>query len=326
MNFKQACKLDNNQAREHLEKLRWGGEPYCPHCGCLEVTKLQGKSTRPGVHKCKSKACRKQFTVTVGTIFEDSHIELRHWVMAFSLVCSSKKGISALQLQRMLGLGSYKSAWHLAHRIRWAMQNEPMQTILKGTIEMDETYVGGKPPRVPRVKYDLKPGENPPLPRRFGGPGEKLNTGRGTKKTPVAALIERDGKMRTKVLGRVDAKSLRAAVAERVDTEQSRLMSDEFQPYKNVGRMFKLAHDSVCHSAGEYSRDGVHVNSCESFFALLKRGVHGTFHHVSKQHLQRYADEFAFRWNHRKITDAERTEAALMMAPNCRLQYKNRAC
>lgn len=321
MEFKQACKLDNNSAREYLEKLRWGGEPFCPHCGSLSVTKLQGKSTRPGVHKCKDKNCRKQFTVTVGTIFEDSHIELRHWVMAFSLICSSKKGISALQLQRMLGLGSYKSAWHMAHRIRWAMQNEPMQTILKGTIEMDETYVGGKPPRVPRKKHDLKPGENPPLPRRFGGPGEKLTTGRGTKKTPVAALIERGGKMRTKVIDRVTGANLRQAVSEAVDVRESGLMSDEFRTYGSVGRMFHKFHEVVNHSKGEYSRGDAHVNSCESFFALLKRGVHGTFHHVGKQHLQRYADEFAFRWNHRKISDAERTEAALMMAPGCRLQY-----
>lgn len=301
MDFKTASKLDNNQAREYLEKLRWDGKPFCPHCGSMSVTKLQGKSTRPGVHKCKDKNCRKQFTVTVGTIFEDSHIELRHWVMAFCLICSSKKGISALQLQRMLGLGSYKSAWHMAHRIRHAMQQEPMRGLLQGTIEVDETFIGGKP----RSTDDH-------FTRRK----------KWSKKTPVVALIQRDGGMRTKAMRRITSKGLRRAMENHCDFDNSRLMTDQRNQYRMIGREFKGGHGVVQHDIKEYSRGDVHVNSCESFFALLKRGVHGTFHHVSTQHLQRYADEFAFRWNHRKVTDAERTEAALMMAPGCRLTYK----
>jgi transposase-like protein len=165
MDFKTACKLTEDQAREYLESLRWPNGPACVHCGDTNVAKLNGKATRPGVIKCR--ACRKQFTVTVGTIFERSHIELRHWVMAFCLVCSSKKGISALQIQRMLGLGSYKSAWHMAHRIRHAMQNEPLRTMLSGDVEVDESFVGGKP---------RKPS------------GEKSKRGRGTKKTPRCRL------------------------------------------------------------------------------------------------------------------------------------------
>jgi len=166
MTFDEACKLTNEQARDYLERLRWDGKPFCAHCGCLEVTKLNGKATRPGVHKCKG--CRKQFTVTVGTIFEDSHIELRQWVKAFSLVCSSKKGMSAHQLYRMLGLGSYKSAWHMAHRIRFAMKHEPLKELLNGIVESDETWIGG------RVKAGRK--------------GPMLEN-----KTAVQALVQRNG-------------------------------------------------------------------------------------------------------------------------------------
>lgn len=292
MDFDKACKLTNEQAREYLEKLRWNGEPFCAHCASLEVTKLNGKATRPGVYKCRS--CRKQFTVTVGTIFEDSHIELRQWVKAFSLVCSSKKGISAHQLYRMLGLGSYKSAWHMAHRIRWAMQNEPLKGLLAGTIEADETWVG---------------------PRKRGtGSGLKIEN-----KTAVAALVRREGGIRTRVMPRVNKNNLRSFVESMTDPN-SALMTDGLAAYRRIGKRFQK-HESVDHTAGEYARGDAHVNTAEAFFALLKRGIHGTFHHVGKQHLQRYCDEFAFRWNHRKTTDAERTESALRLAPGCRLKY-----
>jgi len=291
MTFDEACKLTNDQARDYLEKLRWDGQPFCAHCGCLEVTKLNGKATRPGVYKCRG--CRKQFTVTVGTIFEDSHIELRQWVMAFCLVCSSKKGISAHQLYRMLGLGSYKSAWHMAHRIRHAMSKEPLKGLLTGVVESDETWVGG-------VKR---------------GMGQAYTH----NKTAVQALIQRGGSMRARAIGRVTPVNLKESLAEYVDTDAT-LHTDDWKGYKVIARRFKK-HETVNHTAGEYARDDVHVNSCESYFALLKRGVHGTFHHVGKQHLQRYCDEFAFRWNHRETTDAERTEAALRLAPGCRLTF-----
>lgn len=297
MTFDQASKLTNETAREYLEKLRWDGQPFCPHCGSLNVAKLNGKATRPGVHKCKDKACRKQFTVTVGTIFEDSHIELRHWVMAFCLVCSSKKGISALQLQRMLGLGSYKSAWHMAHRIRYAMAQQPLKGLLSGTVESDETWIGGK----------VKAGRKGPMLEN---------------KTAVQALIRRDGPMRARAIGRVTVKNLRASFDELVSNDAT-LYTDQLQGYKPLARRF-AKHESVNHSIGEYSRGDVHVNSAESFFALLKRGVHGTFHHVSKAHLQRYCDEFSFRWNHRETADAERTESALRLAPGCRLNYSQK--
>jgi transposase-like protein len=208
MDFQTASKLTDEQARAYLESLRWPNGAVCPHCGQAGASKLNGKATRPGVHKCKNRECRKQFTVTVGTIFERSHIGLREWVMAFALVCASKKGISALQLQRMLGLKSYKSAWHLAHRIRHAMRSEPLRGMLAGTIEMDETYVGGKP-----RKRVAKPGDKP----------------RKSTKTPVVALIQRDGQMRAKAYDRVTGENLRQAVRESVDVMQSKLMTDELR-------------------------------------------------------------------------------------------------
>jgi len=139
----QVSALTEAESRAYLEAIRWPNGPVCPHCGGRNATKLQGKSTRPGVYKCKTKECRKPFTVTVGTIFAGSHIPLRQWVMAFWLLCGSKKGFSALQLQRTLGLKSYQSAWHLAHRIRHAMNEGPLAELLKGTVEVDETYIGG---------------------------------------------------------------------------------------------------------------------------------------------------------------------------------------
>ncbi len=292
MNFDQASKLTESEAREYLESLRWPDGAICGHCGSDNVVKLAGKATRPGVYKCR--ACRQQFTVTVGTIFESSHIPLRKWVMAFALMCASKKGISALQLQRMLGLGSYKSAWHMAHRIRHAMRNEPLKGMLSGTVESDETWVG------PRLR----------------GKGSGLKT---ENKTPVMALIQRDGPMRVRVLPAVTKDNLRAALDEMVD-KNAVLMTDGLQAYRKLGPSF-TAHEWVDHTKGEYARGNAHVNHAESYFALLKRGVHGTFHHVSREHLGRYADEFAFRWNHRKVKDGQRMEAALRLAPGCRLTY-----
>ncbi|RIK68239.1 MAG: IS1595 family transposase [Planctomycetota bacterium] len=294
MKPKNFMALTEDEARAYLESIRWPDGPVCPHCDSREVTRLQGKATRPGVIKCKS--CRKQFTVTVGSIFERSHISCSNWVRAFYMVCCSKKGVSALQLQRMLGLGSYKTAWFMVHRIRWAMRQEPLKAILKGVVEADETWVG-------------------PRKRRPDGHNNWQEN-----KTPVVALIQRDGPMRVRVLNRVTKENLKMALDEAVHDDAT-LMTDQLQAYRKITKRFK-AHKTVDHSRGEYARGDVHCNTAESFFSLLKRGIHGTFHHVGRQHLHRYADEFAFRWNHRKTTDAERTEAALRTAPGKRLKYK----
>lgn len=298
MNYVDYTGMTEEQARTYLEGLRWPNGPVCPFCSNKKIARFNGESTRPGLMRCRK--CRKQFTVTVRTIFERSHIPLRKWVLAFHLMCCSKKGISALQLQRMLGLRSYKSAWHLAHRVRHAMRSEPLASKLNGVVEVDETYVGGK-----------------------NKPGSKQ--GRGTLKTPVVALVERGGSVRTRVVDKVTAATLRPAIMENVAPE-STLMTDELNTYRRIGREFKGGHRTVKHGAREYSRreggTSVHCNTAESFFALLKRGLYGTFHHCGKQHLQRYCDEFAFRWDYRDVTDHQRTEAALKAAPGKRLMYR----
>ena len=301
LTMNQVSALSEDKARETLESILWPNGPVCPHCGALEnLTRLQGKAHRIGVFQCNN--CHDQFSVTVGTIFEDSHIPLRKWLMAFALLCSAKKGISALQIQRELELGSYRTAWHMAHRIRHAMSKEPLAGLLRGTVEVDETYVGGKP----RQKH--------------GQP--KLKKGRGTKKVAVLALVERGGNARAHKVERVDAKTLGKSIHENVD-HRSTLMTDRFGSYAEAGSRFLGGHHTVDHGKGEYVRGDASTNEVESYFALLKRGVMGSFHHISKQHLDRYCDEFSFRWNHRKTTDSERTIEAIKGAEGKRLSYRD---
>jgi transposase-like protein len=288
-------KLTEDQARETLERIRWPNGPICPHCGSVEATKLEGKAHRAGLYKCKG--CEGQFTATVNTIMEDSHLPVRTWLMAFAILCSAKKGVSALQLQRQLGLGSYRTAWHLCHRIRHAMSKEPLAGLLKGNVEVDETYVGGKPRK---------------------GTG-KHPVGRATKKTPVIALIERGGNARAYKISGV-GKNVKEAIRQHVD-RSSHIMTDELMAYRGIGKEY-AGHHVVKHSDGEYARGDAHVNTAESYFALLKRGITGSFHHVSKQHLNRYCDEFSFRWNHRKISDSERTHEAIKSGEGRRLTYR----
>ncbi len=276
-----------------------------PHCGCTDIYKLTAKPdskspVRPGVYKCKS--CREQFTVRIGTIFEESKIPLSKWLMAIHLMTSSKKGISSHQMARELGI-TQKSAWFLNHRIREAMKQEPMAGMLQGTVEVDETYVGGKP----------RPHSGKPAPR-----------GRGTTKKPVMVLVERDGSARAMPIDTVSAKSLKGQIAVHV-AKDAIVMTDDFAGYRGldsqVGR-----HEIITHSAGTYARftsDGlsVNTNTAESFFALLKRGHYGTFHQLSKQHLHRYCNEFGFRWTERKVSDGERMVAAIKGAEGRRLMY-----
>jgi transposase-like protein len=285
-----------DQARAYFEKQRWGDMPCCVHCGCVNVTRLNGKAARPGTIQCNE--CREQFTVTVGTIMEDSHLALATWAKAFHLMASSKKGFSALQLQRNCGIGSYRTAWFLAHRIREAMRYEPVAGMLKGQVQVDETYVGGKPRR---------------------GTGDHKR-GRGTSKAPVVALVETDGKVHSRHVERISSKNLRAAIVETCDPK-TKLVTDEFPAYRRATVGFG-GHSKVNHSRGQYvNRKGLHTNTAESFFALLKRGVHGTFHHVSKKHLPRYCAEFDFRWNGREVTDSERRDTAVKGSDGKRLMY-----
>jgi transposase-like protein len=290
--------LSEDEARAKLEALRWPQGAVCPKCGTVgeayKLTPKLGSSTRKGLWKCR--ACRSQFTVTVGTIFEDSHIPLSKWLMAVHLLCASKKGMSAHQLHRMLGV-TYKSAWFMAHRIRYAMTQPPLVDKLRGIVEVDETFMGG----VPKNRHASKRAPAPP-------------------KTPVVALVERDGTVRSMKVKNVTGATLKAAVREYVD-RSAQVMTDGNKSYIGLDKEF-ASHESVNHLRNEYVRGPVSTNTVESYFALLKRGVIGTYHHVSGQHLPAYLAEFDQRWNTRKLVDRERAVRAIQGAQGKRLTYK----
>jgi transposase-like protein len=292
---------DDDAAREHLESIRWPDGPFCPHCGESErVTRLHGKTTRPGLFQCNS--CREHFTVTVGSVMERSHIPLPKWVIGFHLMAASKKGISAHQLHRMLGI-QYKSAWFMAMRIREAMreilpnENGPLGGENK-VVEVDETYVGGR---------------------------ARNQKGKVPPKEAVVALVEREGRVVSRHIPEVTAATLRPILVSHID-RKSYLMTDESLVYPTVGREFS-GHGTVNHSIEEYVRTGGfhHTNTAEGYFAILKRGITGTFHHVSQYHLKRYLGEFDFRYNERialGVDDTERATKAIRGAGGKRLTYR----
>ena len=284
-----------DKAREYLEALRWPNGPVCPHCGVLgDHYALKGDSHRPGLWKCQ--ACRKQFSVTVGTVFERSKIELNKWLMVVHLMCASKKAISSLQISRMLGV-TYKSAWFMTHRVREAMKpgNTGLMGSGGGTVEADETY--------------------------WGNNGKQRKGARGYQhKMKVVSLVERGGSKRSIVVPAVNAKVLRATLEDNV-CKSANLMTDEHSGYTLVGREF-ASHGVTRHGQGEYVDGNNHSNTVESSFSLLKRGLIGTFHHVGEQHLQRYVTEFDFRWNNRKSSDRERSDTLLASVGGKRLAYR----
>jgi len=308
---------DSEKAREYLESLRWPDGPVCPHCGSTEgAYRLKGKggakgtSARAGALKCK--ACRRQYSVTVGTVFERSHIPLHVWLQATYLICSSKKGMSAHQLHRTLGV-TYKTAWFMSHRIREAMREggiDPMGGN-GAPVEIDTTFIGGKP------RY--RGGRVRPL-NQWGKPKKgRRPSSDPTAKAEVLVLVERGGRAHALPIKSLTTKRVREILSKHV-SPAAHLMTDEASPLVRLGRHYQ--HDSVNHSAGEYARGNVSINTAESYFALLKRGVMGTFHHISKRHLHRYCDEFSFRWSYRKVEDAERAEAALRGIEGKRLTYR----
>ncbi len=295
---------DPDAAREYLEALRWANGVTCPHCGSLgNHLHLVGPKYRPGLYKCAD--CYEQFTVTVGTVFERSKVGLHLWLQAVHLMCASKKGISAKQLERMLGV-TYKTAWFMSHRIREAMTagffNGPMGSG-GGAVEVDETYWGRS-----SVESDL------PAERRHGI-GYKM---------PIVSLVDRtSGEKRSFHMPTVNSHTLKAVLNSQV-ARSAHLMTDESRLYTMTGRGY-YKHSTVNHSKDEYARGEVTTNTVESSFAILKRGIVGTFHSVSEKHLQRYCNEFDFRWNTRSsqgFSDTDRANATLKVIGGKRLTYR----
>lgn len=289
---------DEEAARVHFERIRWPDGPICPHCGVVnEATLVKGKSHRPGMYQCN--ACREPFTVKIGTVMEASHIPFAKWALGFHLMAASKKSMSAHQLGRMLGV-TYKTAWFMAHRIREAMRDVSGDK-LGGSgkiVEADEVYIGGKP--------------------RKGTDGKATKMDR---KIPVAVLVERGGRARAIPVSHPLQNVLKQNIRENVKAGTI-MHTDQHKAYRGLHRMTGAAHLHVNHTAGEYARGDVHSNTAESWNALLKRGIVGSFHHVSPEHLARYCDEFVFRWDRRKIEDAERTIEAIKGANGKRLTYR----
>lgn len=294
-------------ARQHLEAIRWpGGDVICPHCGSTEgARELGGKSMGPGWYYCED--CQDKFTVRTGTVYERSHVPLHKWLLAFRLMASSKKGMSAHQLHRTLGV-TYKTAWFMAHRIREAMA--PAKTGPLGgegkIVEADTTYIGGKEKNKHVGKRD---------PKKIGGAGKQI----------VHTLVERGGRARSDHIPNISGKTLRPVVMRQVSLKSS-LMTDTAGGYMEMGKAF-ARHEMVNHSADEYVRGDAHSNTVEGYFAILKRGVIGTYHHISEAHLKRYLAEFDFRYNERSalgVEDAERTTRAIRGAEGKRLTYRQK--
>jgi transposase-like protein len=306
---------DDDAARAHLEAIRWPEGPVCPHCGNADgekITRLQGKSHRKGLYQCNE--CREHFTVTVGGVMERSHVPLCKWVLAFHLMAASKKGVSAHQLMRTLGLGSYRTAWFMAHRIREAMKLDDDAGPIGGSgkiVEADETYIG----RTSTPRASKQRGERPYIKRK--GPQSK---------NPVVALVERGGEVRMFHVENATAAEVRDVLVRNVD-RASALHTDESRLYTETGKEF-ADHRSVRHSAKEYVRyeddATVHSNTVENVFSVFKRGMTGVYQHCSEAHLKRYLAEFEFRYNNRSalgVEDNERAAKAVKGAEGRRLMY-----
>jgi transposase-like protein len=295
----KAAALSEAAAVVFMEQQRWGDAPACPRCGDASVYQMKTTDgARNKDYRWRCKGCKQMFTVRTGTIFEETRLPMRVWVYAFWKACSSKKGIAALQLAREMEI-THKSALFVLRRIRHGLGNvdDPKLT---GTVEVDETYVGGKP--------------------RYRGMGR---SGRGTLKTPVMAMVQRDGDVRFRMMERLTSDRVADLLIENAD-RSCRVISDEFNIYHPVGTIFKGGHEAVKHSDREYVRAGtdIHSNTVESVFSLVKRGVMGTFHSVTRKHLPNYLNEFEFRYNTRKVDDGTRVSKAIRRVQGKRLTYR----
>ena len=288
---------DENKAREYLEGIRWPNGPVCPHCDSSEkIYRLNGKSTRPGLLKCGS--CKKQFTVTVGTLFERSKIPLHRWLSAAYLLCSSKKGISTHQLHRMLGV-TYKTAWFMTHRIREAMKDPVFTDKLGGkghVVEVDETF--------------------------WGNVGKHRKGARGyMHKEKIFSLVEKGGEVRSFHVPAVNASTLKPIMKEQIEKD-THVVTDDARAYDGINLEFDR-HSAVRHRKGEYVRGPISTNTIENYFSILKRGLTGVYQHVGARHLKRYIGEFDFRYNNREVSDMERTIIALKGIKGKRLLYRD---
>lgn len=296
---------DEAKAREWLEARVWPNGPVCAHCGAPsdQVTKLEGEKHRPGLYQCNQ--CREQFTVTVGTVFERSKLPLTKWLAALFLMTASKKGISAHQVHRMLGI-SYKSTWFMMHRLREAMRPAfpPVMGGKGGTVEMDTTFVGGS--------------------ERNRHASKRLNVGRGgAGKESVVSLVERGGNVHSHHVPNVTAKNV-GAILEAQLHDDATLYTDDDKTFRSVKPRYR-PDGVIRHSTGEYVRGEVHTNTIEGYFSILKRGITGTYHHVSQQHLKRYLAEFDFRYNERSKLGVDDEARAAKLAEGIvgkRLTYR----
>lgn len=300
---------DEAAAYRMLETLRWRDRPVCPHCAVIGghyfLTPKNGVSrkTRTGAEtqrrlwKCRD--CRKQFSVLTGTVMHRTKIPVRKWLFVLFEMCTSKNGIAAREIERKYAL-TPKAAWFMVHRIREAMRTDPIATKLVGTVEMDETYVGGRRARKGRA-----------------------NKGPFVDKTPVVTIVEREsGESRSEVMPRVTGRNIRSMLERHVD-RPAVLYTDQSSAYSRVGPRHVLRHATVNHAYREYARGPVSTNTVEGFFSQFKRSLDGTHHHVSVEHLHRYVGEFDFRYSTRRIGDAERLRMLVTRAAGRRLTYRD---
>jgi transposase-like protein len=308
----QKATVSETAAVEFMEQHRWGAAPACPRCGVVDVYKMtSADGARNKDYRWRCRGCKQMFTVRTATIFEESRLPMRVWVYAFWKAASSKNGISALQLSREMQI-THKSALFVLRRIRHGLSSDVAGSKAEkftGTIEADETYIGGKPRRA----------------LRGVGYGRRPHARGAADKAAVMGVVQRGGDVRFRLLDRVTSDRLGHFIAENADLT-CRLITDDHAGYNGVGQAFAGGHESVKHSAWEYAKPGtdIHSNTIESVFSLIKRGVMGTFHSISRKHIPNYLNEFEFRWNTRKMDDGERVSRAIKQVDGKRLQYRVR--